>query len=136
MRFDTKIAIVLRGDVPTWQKLNMTAFLASGVAGGRDEVLGEPYEDGSGQRYLPMFRQPVLVFSADADGLRRVWEQAVSRDLGIAVFTEELFGTGNDEDNRAAVRAVPGEKLALTGLAIHGRRADVDKAVRGLTLHP
>jgi hypothetical protein len=136
MRFDTKIAIVLRGDVPTWQKLNMTAFLASGVAGGRDEVMGEPYQDGSGQRYLPMFRQPVLVFSTDADGLRRVWEQAVSRDLGVAVFTEELFGTGNDEDNRAAVRAMPGEKLALTGLAVHGRRGDVDKAVRGLTLHP
>ena len=32
VRFDTKIAIVLRDDLETWQKLNVTAFLASGVA--------------------------------------------------------------------------------------------------------
>lgn len=32
MKFDTKIAIVVRADLPTWQKLNMTAFLASGIA--------------------------------------------------------------------------------------------------------
>ena len=28
-------------------------------------ITGEPYEDGSGNRYLPMFRQPVLVFEAN-----------------------------------------------------------------------
>ena len=31
--FVTKIAVVIRDDLPVWQKLNMTAFLASGVAG-------------------------------------------------------------------------------------------------------
>jgi hypothetical protein len=34
MRFDTKIAIAVREDLATWQKLNVTAFLASAVAGG------------------------------------------------------------------------------------------------------
>ncbi|GAB3882284.1 hypothetical protein GCM10027612_12640 [Microbispora bryophytorum subsp. camponoti] len=33
MRFDTKIGIVVRGDLAVWQKLNVTAFLASAVAG-------------------------------------------------------------------------------------------------------
>src|SRR5262249_35792061 len=55
MRFDTKIAVVVRSDLATWQKLNVTAFLASGVAAGVDEVAGKPYEDGSGNRYLEMF---------------------------------------------------------------------------------
>ncbi|WP_213453404.1 DUF2000 domain-containing protein [Rhizomonospora bruguierae] len=136
MRFDTKIAIVVRADLPTWQRLNMTAFLASAVAGGRDGVLGQPYEDGSGRAYLPMFRQPVLIFGASGEDLRRTWERAVGRPVGVAVFTDELFSTGNDEDNRAAVRAVPGEKLALAGLALHGRRPDIDKIVKGLSLHP
>jgi hypothetical protein len=31
--FDTKIAIVVREDLATWQKLNVTAFLTSGVVG-------------------------------------------------------------------------------------------------------
>lgn len=135
MRFDTKIAIIVRTDLPVWQRLNMTAFLASGVAGGRAEVMGEPYQDGSGTTYLPMFRQPVLVFEADAEQLRKVWRRALDRGLGTAVFTDDLFVTGNDEDNRAAVRAVPADKLPLAGLAVHGRRTDVDKAVKGLRLH-
>jgi hypothetical protein len=136
MRFDTKIAIVLREDLPVWQRLNMTAFLASAVAGGRDEVMGLPYQDGSGNGYLPMFRQPVLVFAGGAADLRAVWQRARQRGLALAVFTQELFATGNDDDNRAAVRAVSAEKLDLAGLALHGRRADVDKAVKGLALHP
>ena len=32
IRFDTKIAIAVRADLEPWQKLNVTAFLASGIA--------------------------------------------------------------------------------------------------------
>ena len=136
MRFETKIAIVVRTDLARWQQVNMTAFLASGIAGGRADVLGEPYEDESGARYLAMFRQPVLCFGGTGEDLRRVRERASSRGLGVAVFTDELFATGHDEANRAAVRAVPTEKLSLAGLGLHGRRTDVDKAVKGLALLP
>jgi hypothetical protein len=38
----------------------------SAVAGGVPGVIGERYEDGSGHSYLPMFRQPVLVYAGDA----------------------------------------------------------------------
>ena len=31
--FDTKISIVVREDLATWQKLNVVAFLMSGVVG-------------------------------------------------------------------------------------------------------
>ena len=43
MRFDTKIAIAVRDDLQAWQKLNVTAFLASGIAGTPDGLLGKPY---------------------------------------------------------------------------------------------
>ena len=76
MRFDTKIAVVVRADLPTWQKLNMTAFLVSGIAATEAEIVGEPYEDASGTRYLPMFRQPVLVFGATAEQLREVYRRS------------------------------------------------------------
>lgn len=59
MRLDTTIAVVVREDLPAWQKLNVTAFTASGVAAGTEGAVGEPYEDADGVRYLPMFRQPV-----------------------------------------------------------------------------
>jgi hypothetical protein len=51
------------------------------------------------------------------------------------VFTEELFATGNDVDNRAAVAAVEREKLRLTGIAFRSDRRHVDKIVKGLRLH-
>jgi hypothetical protein len=85
MRFDTKIAIAVRGDLAAWQQLNVTAFLASGVAAGCDETLGKPYEDGSGHRYLEMFRQPVLVYAADGPGLGAVRDRAPAREMHIAI---------------------------------------------------
>lgn len=136
MRFDTKIGIAVREDLAMWQKLNVTAFLASAVAGGVPEVVGEPYEDGSGNSYLPMFGQPVLVYTAGTAALRRVHGRALGRDLRVAVYIEEMFKTGHDEANRAAVRAVPGEALPLVGLAVYGPKNAVDKTLKGLPLHP
>jgi hypothetical protein len=136
MRFDTKIAIVVRADLAAWQKLNVTAFLASAVAGGVEGVLGKPYEDASANRYLEMFRQPVLVFAGDGEALTRVHGRALGRALPMAVYTEELFATDNDDDNRAAVRAVAAEDLNLVGLAVHGPRNVIDKVCKGLALHP
>jgi hypothetical protein len=135
MRFDTKIAVVVRADLPVWQRLNMVAFLVSGIAATTEGVVGEPYEDGSGRRYLPLFRQPVLIFAADGPGLRAAYDRATARELPLAVFTDELFSTGHDEANRAAVRAVPSEGLALAGLALRAERKVVDAVVKGLTLH-
>ena len=57
------------------------------------------------------------------------------RALATAIYTEELFKTGNDDDNRAVVATVPGDDLNLAGLAVYGRRNDIDRIVKGLPLH-
>jgi hypothetical protein len=136
MRFETKIAIVVRADLAGWQQLNVTAFLASGIAAAFGDTIGKPYEDGSGNRYLELFRQPVLVYAGDAASLGTVRERAVSRDMATAIYTEDMFSTGHDEANRAVVRDVPAADLRLAGIAVYGPRNAVDKVCRGLTLHP
>ncbi|RBQ16289.1 DUF2000 domain-containing protein [Spongiactinospora rosea] len=135
MRFDTKIGIVVREDLAMWQKLNVTAFLAGGVAGGVPVTVGEPYADASGNAYLPMFRQPVLVYAAADDGLAKAHTRALERGLDLALYTEDMFKTDNDVDNRAAVRAVEAGDLRLVGIAVHGPRNSVDRALKGLALH-
>jgi hypothetical protein len=135
MRFDTKIGIAIREDLAAWQKLNVTAFLASGLGTEVPEVIGQPYGDGSGNRYLAMFRQPVLVYAGAGEQLSAAHRRALARGLTVAVYTEELFKTDNDDDNRAAVLAVPGAELNLVGLAVYGRRGEVDKVLKGLPLH-
>lgn len=136
IRFDTKIAVLLREDLETWQRLNVTSFLVSGLGTTVPEVVGEPYEDADGVPYLPMFRQPVLVFEAPKETLTAAHGRALSRALPRALFTSDLFTTGNDRDNRAAVRAVGTEALDLVGLAVYGPKNAVDKVVKGARLHP
>jgi hypothetical protein len=136
MRFDTKIAIAVREDLAAWQQLNVTAFLASAVAGGVPGVIGERYQDGSGHFYLPMFRQPVLIYAADARALGAAHGRALAREIDTAVYIEDMFKTGHDEANRAAVGAVAADEMQLAGLAVHGPRNAVDKIFKGLPLHP
>ena len=135
MLFATKIAVVLRDDLAVWQKANVTAFLVSGIAGTASDTVGDPYEDASANRYLPMFREPVLVYAADAPGLRRAYERAMQRDVELAIYTHELFTTDHDEANRAAVAAVPAEQLDLVGIAMRADRKVVDKVLDRLRPH-
>jgi hypothetical protein len=136
MQFDTKIAVILLDDLAVWQKTNATAFLVSGIAGTDPGVVGEPYRDASGNEYLPMFVQPVLVYAADAAGLRRAYERATSRGVKPAIYTRELFTTNHDEANRAAVARVAAEDLDLVGIALRAERKTVDKIVDRLRFHP
>lgn len=137
VRFETKVAIVLDESLAVWQKANVTAFLMSGLAAGDPELVGEPYVDASGNRYLPMCRQPILVYAADAAGLRRAYERALARAVQqLAIFTQELFATPHDAANRAAVAAVPADALALAGIALHADRRVVDKVLDRLRPHP
>jgi hypothetical protein len=135
VRFDTKIAVVIREDLAAWQKMNVTAFLVSGIAGTVPAIVGEPYVDGSGNRYLPMFRQPVMVFGADAAGIRRAYERARQRGVELAIYTQELFSTSHDEANRAAVEAVSEEELDLVGIAMHADGKVVNRVLDRLRPH-
>lgn len=135
--FPTKVAVAVRDDLAAWQRLNVTAFLMSGVTAAVDEAqVGEPYEDASGVTYLPMLRQPVLVFEASGDKLRTVHRRALEREVPLAIYTAELFSTGRDEENRAAVKAVATNELDLVGLAICAPHKAADAVLRGLRRHP
>jgi hypothetical protein len=135
IRFDTKIAVLLRDDLEVWQRLNVASFLVSGIGQRNPEVIGAPYADADDRQYLPMFRQPVLVFESSKEALATSYERAVSRDVALSVFTADLFATGNDRDNRAAVRAVRGADLDLAGMAVYGPRNAIDKITKGARMH-
>lgn len=130
---DCKIAVVLLEELETWQRFNVTAFTISGVAA-QPGVVGEYYSDASGKAYLPMFNEPVLVFGASREEMKRTAARAGTRDVIFSVFTQDLFNTFNDADNRAAVAAVPTEELDIAGLAFRCDRKTADKILKGLKL--
>lgn len=126
---------MVRENLATWQKLNVASFLAGGLVGAAPELGGEPYQDGSGRFYGPLIRQPVLIFAATTEELQQVLQRAQGRSVRAHLYTNELFSTGNDIDNRAAVAAVATADLDLVGLGLHGERKDIDKIIKGLKLH-
>ena len=135
--FDTKVAVIVRDDLATWQRLNVTAFLMSGItARAGAAAIGEHYLDADGCEYLPLLVQPVLVFAADRSKLHTVRERTQRRDIPLALYTADMFKTGNDADNRAAVRAIDTTELDLVGLAVRASHRDADAVLRGLKRHP
>ena len=135
--FDSKVAVVVRDDLEMWQRLNVTAFLMSGVtARAGAEAIGDPYRDADGREYLPLLVQPILVLTATGAKLQTVRERAERRGVELALYTADMFLTGNDDDNRAAVRAVATADLDLVGLAVRAPHRDADAVLRGLKRHP
>src|SRR5258706_16426730 len=135
MQFDTKIAVVIRTDLEPWQKLNVASFLTSGIAAAFPQCIGEPYEDGSGTKYLSLIGQPTLISGADRSALPRALERGLAREVRPAVYAEDMFKTAHDAANREAVKAVARADLNLVGLAMRGNRKVIDKIVDGLKFH-
>lgn len=134
--FDTKIAIILRNDLASWQALNVTAFLATGLVARSPEIIGEPYVDRAGNRFNPMSIQPMIVLSADQALLRQIHGRALARGVPASAYVEEMFATGHDAANRAVFGESGPEDARLVGLAIRADRKIVDKITKGAVMHP
>lgn len=134
MEFDTKIKIVLRNDLEAWQELNVTAFLMSGIAGTQN-IIGQPYVDKDQVQYLPMSQQPIMIHSATGEQMKELLQKALTKDVVITIYTEELFKTYNDEDNRAMVANFKTDELNLVGIGVRGKKNHVDRLLKGFELH-
>jgi hypothetical protein len=133
--FDTKIAIVVREDLATWQKLNVTAFLTSGIVGANEGLLGERYEDAAGNRYNALMIQPMIVLSADADAIKAIYRRAMERGVRLSLYIEDMFATGHDAANRAAVKQHSPEQMNVVGLALREDKKLADKIIKGARMH-
>jgi hypothetical protein len=136
MVFETKVAVLVLEGLPVWQKLNVAAFLATGVAGAAPEAMGQPYVDAAGREHARLLGQPMLVFAAAPDALLRAFRAGIERGLARAVYVRAMFSTGHDAANRAAFLAEPADAPDLVGLALRGPKKDVDRATKGCSLHP
>ena len=135
MKFDTKIVIILHDELEFWQKLNVTAFLTSGIIGKKPDLIGETYKDGSGVLYSSLNREPVIVLAANFALLKLIHKRAVNRSVEISIYIKDMFATGDDEANRETVASYETEALPLVGLALREKRKIVDKITKGTKLH-
>lgn len=133
--FDTKFAIVLRDGLPVWQKLNVTAFLTSGIVAQFPEIIGEPYRDRAGNLYNPLSIQPVIVLSADESTLAAIHRRALERAVTTSLYVEEMFSTGHDVANRAVFAEFAPDDAKVVGIALRADKKLVDKITKGARMH-
>ncbi|MCU5773734.1 DUF2000 family protein [Erwiniaceae bacterium BAC15a-03b] len=133
--FDTKIAFIIRDDLPAWQKLNVVAFLATGIAAAAPEIMGQPYIDAKGRHYGNISGQPMLIFAADLAGLQAAHRKGIEREITLIPYVHAMFSTGHDEANREVFLAEDAENMNLVGLAMRAPKKVVDKVIKGLSLH-
>src|ERR1700722_8210456 len=133
--FDTKISIVVREYLATWQKLNVVAFLASGVVGAKPGLFGGPYGDAAGNIYNPLMIQPIIILSADRETLKAIYGRAMERRVRFSLYFEDMFTTGHDAANRATVKQYAPEAMNVVGLALREDKKIVDKITKGARMH-
>ena len=133
---NTKIAIILLAELEMWQKLNVTAFLMSGIIGKHPELIGKEYRDKSANGYLALNQQPVVILEADTPKMGKIHERIISRSIASALYIRDMFSTYNDDDNRSTVLKYNSSELPLVGIAIREEKKLVDKVTKGAKLHP
>lgn len=133
--FDTKISVVVREDLATWRKLNVVAFLVSGVVGANPGLIGEPYEDAVGNTYNALMIQPAIVLSADRETLTAIYRRAMERRVLLLLYIEDMFTTGHDAANRATVKQYAPDAMNVVGLALREDKKIADKITKGAWMH-
>ncbi|MBR0556105.1 DUF2000 family protein [Ciceribacter sp. L1K23] len=133
--FGTKIVVVLREDLASWQKLNVTAFLISGIVAQAPSVIGEPYSDALGNVYNPMAGQPIVILSADQEVLRTIHRRSLEREVTSSLYIEEMFSTGHDAANRAVFAEFGPDDAKVVGIALRTEKKVADKITKGARLH-
>ncbi len=134
--FETKFAIVLRDDLAVWQKLNVTAFLTSGITAQKPGIIGEVYRDADGNVYNPLSIQPVIVLSTDQETLGKIHQRTLEREVTSSLYIEEMFSTGHDAANRAVFAQFGPADAKVVGIAVHADKKLVDKITKGAKMHP
>lgn len=62
-------------------------------------------------------------------------EKALAKDVKMNIYTEELFKTSNDEDNRTKIAEYKTDDLNIVGIGMIGKKNHVSKLIKGLKLH-
>ena len=83
MDFDIKIAFAVRDDLAVWQKLNVTAFITSGITVHHGALLGDEYEDASAVKYAPLLFQPVIVLTCYDIKMKTIHRRGLEREVNF-----------------------------------------------------
>ena len=133
--FSTKAAVVVRDDlaaVATAERHRRSSSAGSSAPRSPKWSV-TPTRTPTAWRTCPLLVQPLLVFEASADQLRKARAESRRAAAWRSRSTPRRCSRpGTTTENRAAVRAVATEDLDLVGIALRAGHRDADAVLRGL----
>lgn len=125
MIIDKKIAIAISDHLLIEQKLQVVAFLTSGLVAQHSDVMGAPYEDFEGNLFSPVMKCYPHIHCVDEMAIGNMHHRAISQSIMITVFVEEWFGMADDEARRAIFQHFDPNTVNVVGMAIYAPRDTV-----------
>jgi len=86
--------------------------------------------------FTPLLGQPLLVFAASGADLLNARRVRAGAGLTTAIYVAAMFTTGHDAANREVFHAEPADSPDLVGIAMRGPKKGIERATKGLKLHP
>ncbi|QYX79589.1 DUF2000 domain-containing protein [Streptomyces akebiae] len=131
----TKVALVLRDDLPAAHAANTAAVLALSLGGRIGDSVGRDGEDASGGDHPGLNTHPIPVLTASAQELTVLLERARSADeVRLVSLTETARRARDYEDYLTELKATHAENLEYLGVIVHGPRSKVSRLTRHLSL--
>ena len=78
----------------------------------------------------------IVILEADLVCLQKIHERTENRSVRSSIYIQDMFSTGNDEDNRKTVLGYLSSDLPIVGIGLREERKLVDKITKGAKLHP
>ena len=131
--FSTKVAVAVCDDLESWQRLNVTAFLVSGITAANPHLVGAPCADADGQQYLRLLGVPVLVFEGSAADLSAARGRTLDRGIPLAVYNGACSPPGTTPPTAPSWRRSPAPTSTLWASPYTARRTRSTRSSKALT---
>lgn len=119
MIVDKKMAIAVSDHLLIEQKLQVVAFLTSGLVAQHSDVMGTPYEDFEGNLFSPLMTCVPNICCVDEMAIGNMHRRAISQSVRVAVFVDEWFDTAKDEARRAMFQRFDPNTVNVVGIALY-----------------
>ena len=77
----------------------------------------------------------MIVLSADRETIAAIYRRGLERGARLSLYIEDMFSTGHDAANRAAVKQYCPEAMNVVGLALREDKKLVDWITKGARMH-
>lgn len=134
--FSKRISIVIRGDLPLWQAMNVVAHIAAYIGNKMKEAFdtGEYFATSDGKLYPRNSQFPIIIFTANHSEIISLTGDVKNSGLLYLSFIREMIETTNDNKLQTILKNKKDEELEYLGVGFFGKNEEVKALTKRFSL--